>query len=279
MGAEPAGEHADRYAASAIPVLLYHSVDDSPDTGIARFASPAAEFGEHVEAIAACGRRAVSFRELGRLLAAGEAGGEPLVCVTFDDGWADNLAAARRLAEAGLPATFFVTSGFVGRPRMLDAAALRELASLGNVEIGAHTATHARLDELPPGAAAAEVAGGRDALEELAGVKVTTFAYPHGSYDAAVRRLVADSGFTAAAAVKNALSHPGDDPFAVARLTVRRETSAAEIRRWLAGEGAPLAWAGERARTKAFRAVRRARARLGRGPAAAAGALSRGDDA
>src|SRR4051812_3140747 len=40
---------------------------------------------------------------------------EPTVCITFDDGYADNYVAGRVLAERfGLPAIFFVTTGFVG---------------------------------------------------------------------------------------------------------------------------------------------------------------------
>ena len=39
---------------------------------------------------------------------------EPALCITFDDGYADNLEAGRILSRAGLSAIFFVTTGFVG---------------------------------------------------------------------------------------------------------------------------------------------------------------------
>ena len=68
---------------------------------------------------------------------------------------------------------------------------------------------------------------------------------------------VIEAGFISAAAVKNALSHWHDDPWAIARFTVLRDTPAEQVARLLAGQGAPLAWAGERLRTRGFRTARR----------------------
>ena len=46
--------------------------------------------------------------------------GRPIAVITFDDGYWDNAAfAAPILAEFGLPATFFVVAGFVGKPAAL----------------------------------------------------------------------------------------------------------------------------------------------------------------
>ena len=68
-----------------------------------------------------------------------------------------------------------------------------------------------------------------------------------------------DAGYTSAAAVKNMHSHPGDDVFAVARLTVTRATTAVDISRVVHGLGARSAPGRERLRTTAGRQLRRAR--------------------
>jgi peptidoglycan/xylan/chitin deacetylase (PgdA/CDA1 family) len=58
--------------------------------------------------------RVLSGDELLRLVSGDFTLREPALCITFDDGYSDNLAAGRMLADAGLPAIFFITTGFVG---------------------------------------------------------------------------------------------------------------------------------------------------------------------
>ena len=91
---------------------------------------------------------------------------------------------------------------------------------------------------------------------------VDTFAYPHGSYDETVRAAVIDAGYRSAAAVKNAISHPGDDPWAIARYTVTSATTPEHLVDVLEGHGAPLAWRRERLRTRAARTARKLRWRI-----------------
>ena len=97
--------------------------------------------------------------------------------------------------------------------------------------------SHPHLDELPARVAAAEISDSRRQLEEHLGSSVATFAYPHGDHGRRVRAAVIAAGFSSAAAVKNALSHRGDDPFAIARWTVMHDTSPEQVARILAGEG------------------------------------------
>jgi hypothetical protein len=96
----------------------------------------------------------------------------------------------------------------------------------------------------------------------VTGAAVVSFAYPHGAYDGRVRLAVIGAGYRSAAAVKNALSHPADDPFAIARWTVTAGTPASRVAGVLDGEGAPHAWARERLRTRAYRTARRGRRRI-----------------
>ena len=99
----------------------------------------------------------------------------------------------------------------------------------------------------------------RRVLEDRLRRSVGSFAYPYGYHSTRVRQAVQDAGYTSACAVKNAFSHPGDDVFAVARVLVERDTGVAGVESLLAGRGWPLAWRGERVRTRCWRAYRRTR--------------------
>jgi peptidoglycan/xylan/chitin deacetylase (PgdA/CDA1 family) len=244
------------------PVLLYHSVSDHPAPGQERFTVLPRRFREHIGAIQENGRVAMQIGALGAALRGEQPIPARAVAVTFDDGFADTGEAVSALADAGITSTVFITSERVGMRGGIPASTLPQLIDAG-AEIGAHTVTHPYLDELDLLATMREIRDGRDALEQRLSRPVTSFAYPHGAYDRRVRAAVIEAGFTAAAAVKNALSHRFDDPYAIARWTVGARTSALELERILEGDGARIAWKTERLRTRAYRGGRRARRRLG----------------
>jgi peptidoglycan/xylan/chitin deacetylase (PgdA/CDA1 family) len=244
-----------------IPVLLYHAVAERPRRGLERWTVRPSVFHEHLDVLVASEATSVTITAL----AQGMRGHRPLPAralgLTFDDGCASTWEAVRELRRRGLQSTVFVISSAVGRPGWLSAEQVRALARFADVELGAHSVTHPRLDELDAARIAAEVRGSRSQLQALTDAEVTAFAYPHGAYDRRARRCVIDAGFLAAAAVKNALSHADDDPYAIARWTVTHATTAAQIQALLAGRSVGLAPAHERARTRAFRVLRRARRR------------------
>lgn len=257
----------------AIPVLLYHSVAGDVDGAFAPYTVSPATFARHLDLVVESGSTALTFSGLVDALTGAAPMPERPVVITFDDGFADFATAAwPELATRRLPATLYVTTGALGSTSTWlerDGAGDRPMLTWDDVvaldaagcEIGAHTVTHVPLDCVDRPLAEREIRGSRAALEDALGHEVRTFAYPHGHHDRHVRRLVIDAGFESAAAVRNALSHPRDDVFAVARVTVRRDDSDARIAELIDGRGAPIAPRRELARTKVWRRVRRHRHR------------------
>jgi peptidoglycan/xylan/chitin deacetylase (PgdA/CDA1 family) len=255
------GEHASTSqppAPRSVPVLLYHSV--SEETGSLFVTSPK-RFAEHTRSIVAAGRTGMTAREFSLSLQGDPWPAAPLV-ITLDDGYLNSVDALELLAEHGLPATVYVATSLIGTPGRLDAAGLRHLAQLPHIEIGAHSVHHMRLDQLARSAAQREIRDSRRELEDITQQPISSFAYPYGAYDPWVRRVVVDAGFDSAAAVKGALSRPGDDRYAFARLAVLSTTTARTLERWMHGTGAPVIEDGEPWWKSAERTIRRVRRTL-----------------
>ena len=226
-----------------VPVLLYHTIS----SGTTRFGTDAAMFAEHLDAILADGRRPGTIAQL----ATASPDASPAIVVTFDDGYADNLEVALPLlADKGIPATLFVTTSSIdgthgGRGRMLSSAGLCELHAAG-VEIASHGRRHVSFPALSRSEIRDEVRSSKAWLEDLVGVEITSFAYPHGHHDRRCREEVVAAGYRSASLVMNAVSPAAGDPFAIARLTVERHHDRAAVTAML--EQAP---AGIRVRSRA----------------------------
>lgn len=248
-----------------IPVLLYHSVADDPSSWISGFTVTPRTFARHLDAVVESGRTALTVPQLREALATGRLPERP-VLITFDDGFADTLtAAAPALLARNLIATVYVTTGVVGGispggDAMLDWSQITDLVAMGH-EIGAHSHSHPELDMLRDRDARREVTVCKNVLEEKLGREMSSFAYPFGYSNPAVRRMVAEAGYASACSVKNALSSAADPAHEIARLTVTPRTSDSRLRMWLTGTGAPVGRVKERLITRGWRTWRSTRSR------------------
>jgi peptidoglycan/xylan/chitin deacetylase (PgdA/CDA1 family) len=222
---------------------------------------------------------------------------ERALCITFDDGYANNASiAAPILARLGLHATFFIATGYLDGGRMFNDTIIETVRAAGGPELdlrgiglgryavssvedrlrtiselieavrcrpvpertelteraaeqvgaklpvnlmmtsaqvaglaragfalGAHTVNHPILSRLPADSARREIVDGKRRVEDLAGSRVTLFAYPNGrpgrDYVAATVELVKTAGFDGAASTSGGAAYVGSDPFQVPRFT------------------------------------------------------------
>jgi peptidoglycan/xylan/chitin deacetylase (PgdA/CDA1 family) len=256
-----------------IPILLYHAVGPVPDARLAPYTITRDRFAAHLDVLDEQGWTLRSISDLVAARRRGEAPGERVAAVTFDDGFASFAEHAwPELRRRSMPATLFVTTGTVGATAawlddvgggampMAGWDGLRRLRDEG-CDIGAHSVTHPPLDCIDPAAARAEIVDSGAVLADRLAIPITTFAYPHGHHDRAVRQMVIDAGYEGACGVKDAWSHADDDLFGLARLTVHGDLDAAGLGAALAGSSIGFAPARERLRTTVFRFVRRRRYR------------------
>ena len=102
---------------------------------------------------------------------------------------------------------------------------LEEVVNLAQgelVEVGAHTVTHPALSALPVALQRDEIERSKTQLEEiLLGRRVSSFAYPHGSFSAETVSLVREAGFDCACSSLIDLAERSTDLFQLPRVEVR----------------------------------------------------------
>jgi peptidoglycan/xylan/chitin deacetylase (PgdA/CDA1 family) len=187
----------------------------------------------------------VSFGEAQRRMRDGNT--RPAVCITFDDGYAENCEAALPLLiRHRVPCTYFVTSRNVidQRPFAHDLALgvrcapntseqIHALADAG-IEIGGHTRTHADLGKIDdPADLGEEMFGGAVELAEITHRPVQYFAFPFGqrpNLSAQAFEIARDGGFAGVCSAYGGYNFPGEDSFHLQRFAV--ENDLIRLKNW-----------------------------------------------
>ena len=155
----------------------------------------------------------------------------PTFHLSFDDGFKNHHAnAARVLRELGVPALFFVPTGFIGADletarryavdiadyqapiEMMSWDEVTELVTWG-FDVGSHTRHHARLSHLGEDARLRdEIAGSKEDLEARLGQPCSTISWPFGTLDDISGRaleIVEESGYEACFGAYRGTVEPG----------------------------------------------------------------------
>lgn len=216
-------------------ILMYHMVrDHRPGTRFNKLRVPPSRFAEQLRWLSQNG---FSFVFASQLFS-----DEPLpercVCLTFDDGYEDNLTAADPiLAQFGARATLYLVSDRRGgwsskkkahhaddeltaEPKLSDDQ-VRTLVATGRWELGGHTRSHANLMALPLDEAREEILASSIELQKAVSTRPKTFAYPFGLFNDDHARLVQEAGFVGAFTTEPGIAaRPYRVPMQVPRIKV-----------------------------------------------------------
>ncbi len=254
-----------------IPILNYHSISLGGTDRFVKFTLHPETFAQHMKLISEQGYTPITVKDFAQLMRNSSPLPNKPIILTFDDGFADFYNSAFPILQGfHFPATLFVvTENMEGTSkwlklegeedrRMLTWFQLSDVQRAG-IECGTHSATHTHLDTAKPEIARQEIICSKDTLEQKLGSPVHSMAYPYGHYTETVRQMVIEAGYSAACAVRNAMSHTNDNLFSLARITIYRKTDVVRLRDLLDGRGLDLAPQHEYLWVTGWRQVRRVR--------------------
>ncbi len=193
------------------PILAYHAVHPLRLDSIS--VTPE-RFDAQLRWLAQRGYRGVSLAEYLRQADAQPGQIGRLVALTFDDGYVDNLTYALPLLEKyGFSATIFVVAESIGTDHLIDADLLVRYPSVPRsayallswaevqrlqhkgIEIGSHTCTHPKLDQLDSLKQRYEINASKQQLEDRLQEPVVSFCYPYGHFNDDSLALVQAAGY------------------------------------------------------------------------------------
>lgn len=185
---------------SGIPVLNYHEVEDYKHNPLALNIK---DFDEQMAYLYKKGYTTITSDQLFDYLSSGKKLPDKPILITFDDGYANNYTNAYPiLKKYGFTATIFLITDVIGNnPWYMNWDQVREMQQNG-FQFGSHTLSHVDLTSVSPEEAELQLVKSREGIEWRLDTQVKYFAYPGGSYNPEIEKLVKQAGYRAAFSVK-----------------------------------------------------------------------------
>lgn len=209
---------------AAVRVLIYHQVTDQAQPGQTVISTDM--MARHLDKIRSLGYTTVKISEVvdhmnGKLSLPAKS-----VAITFDDGWKNNLIAARMLSDRNMSATFYVMSGQFDSNLYFSKQDIIELSKNRKFEIGAHSHTHfmeweGKMDMADTRIIIGEMAMSKAIIENVIGKPVNSFSWPFGYVRKSALDLSQSLGFTSTTHVSpKSMNKEGDNPLYIERINI-----------------------------------------------------------
>ena len=229
-----------------IPILMYHSISDEPESGHPYFwlnTSPK-RFAEHMQFLRDNNYKVIDLSEAAKMIST-ESSGSPnlptfhhssirqkMVVLTFDDGYRDfNTHAFPVLKQFGFTATVFLPTDYIGNGRPgirgkqhLSWEEVRELHAQG-ITFGSHTCSHPQLREVGRDVLKDELARSHSAIETEAGA-CDGFCYPYkfpeqdGHFVTVLTDSIQSAGYDYCVSTRIGTTNTASDIFSLKRIPV-----------------------------------------------------------
>lgn len=224
--AKPAAPTTEAFA---VPVLMYHRIDDlTPQQArsplMRDLTVPTADFEAQVKYLADNGFTFLLASQVESALRNHQPLPQRAVAITMDDGYKDNFEKAFPILEKyhACATIFMVTNNFEKPDRLSwsDARAMRD----GGLGYGSHTVSHADLTTLAGDRLDYELCESKRILERGLQVPITSVAYPSGAYNDLVIERTRAAGYLAGWKKGGGPVQPGAEPYLLPRVRVHGKT-------------------------------------------------------
>ncbi len=220
-----------RIPKKGIVVLLYHSIDNNKySSGLDKFTVSPNNFEKHVKFIKKMGYQSIKSSQIQTILDNKLYRNQKFVFFTFDDGYKNNLEAAKILKKYNYTGMFFISTAYIGSKMdnvdMLDGDDIKELIDMG-MEIGSHSHVHKHLSEMSMSEIVFNLKTSKEILSNYAHIE--DFAYPFGNFNNAVIEELKRHGFKRAYIIGQAINTSQYNPYLIKRSIIRKSSNYLDL--------------------------------------------------
>lgn len=217
-------------------ILLYHSIGQSQTDDYLKLKVSSESFDRQMKYLLENDYKVVTLGEmLGNINLGNYNYKKKTVCITFDDGFSDNLElAVPILKKYGYCATFFISLNYLYRKfkkkkywekwDYLNAEGIKGL-SAQKMEIGSHSCSHQILTWLDGFTLRKEISDSKKGLENILINEITLFSYPHGIFNDKIMHILKEEGYQAACSSITGVNTDKTDLFELKRIEIRGDDS------------------------------------------------------
>ena len=205
----------------ALPILIYHYVEivkNPKDTIRKSLNIQPQAFEQQIKTIQNAGYTFITPSQI-QGIESGQLKIDKPIILTFDDGYSDFYTDVFPiLKKYNVRVATYIVPGFLDHPNYMSWQEVKEISKSNLVEIGAHTENHVVLAKLAASDATTQIVQSKRILEEQLGIKIATFAYPYGSFNDQIIKIVETAGFTSAMTEIPGPNQNEEQPFLLRRI-------------------------------------------------------------